>query len=134
MSAIPTVCTDASGARIRTVAVHLTPFAPGCEGLAIANPKRWATLYGRTPLGAVKATLKRINRPPRAVAIAAGPAPGDVDLLARPTVAQLGKASDGEAVPFATFHHGLTLVEVRAALAALVAEDWAPARAFPADL
>lgn len=127
----PTHCTDASGARIRTVCVHLTNFAPGCDGMAIDNRKRWATLWGVSPLRAVKATLKRVNRSPQAVRFEPGAAPGDVNLMARPTVAQLDR-SDVEnqgLVPFATIWTGLTPAEATEALAALVADGWEPSPA-----
>lgn len=123
---IPTACVDASGARIRTVGVHLTPFAPHCEGLSVENRKRWAVLHGVSPERAVRATLKRLNRSPRAVRLQAFDT--GVDVLSRPTVATLHKVADAEQdfAPFAHFTDGLTLAEAQAALDALIASGWEP--------
>lgn len=126
-AANPTVCTDASGARIRTVGVHLTPFAPGARLLAINSPKRWAVLYGYTPERALKATLKRLGRSPRSMSVAMD-APGDVSLMGPVAPADLGliSALPDERVPFAIFHEGLTETEAAQALAALAAAGWEP--------
>ncbi|WP_337186608.1 hypothetical protein [Phenylobacterium sp.] len=120
------VCVDARGARIRTVAIHLTGFAPRCEGLAIDNPRRWATLYGVSPERALRALLKRLARAPRAVRFAPGPALGDVDVLAEPTVQAMGRAGPDALVPFATVWDGLTEAELTEAQAALIAAGWEP--------
>ena len=54
----------------RHVGVHLTPFAPGIRSLPLGHPRRWATLWSRTPRGAVAATLNRLGLSPQAVAVA----------------------------------------------------------------
>jgi hypothetical protein len=131
---IPTVCTDASGARIRTVEVHLTPFAPGVRELPLHHPRRWATFYGVSPAQAVRTTLKRLNQSPRHLT-AAVETPGDVSLQGAvpPELLRL-LSGDPERVPFAVFTAGLTLAEVEAALAGLVAARWEPPVALPANL
>jgi len=116
----PPICTDASGARIRLVAVHLTEFARGCAGMAGGNPKRWATLYGVSPRTAVAKTLQRLGVGPRAVQVQphiAGADGADIDLCAE---------REGQLVPLATFWDGLTEAEVRDALQQLEAERWEP--------
>lgn len=113
---IPTVCTDASGARIRAVGVHLTPFVKGLEGAAIDNPKRWARLWGVSPAKAVAKTLRRIGVSPRAAVVTPEP----------DATVSLSADRDGELRPLATFWDGLTEAEVREALAALAASGWEP--------
>lgn len=131
---LATECTDASGARIRSVGVHLTPFAPHCEGLSVDNPRRWAVLRGVSPERALRATLKRINRAPAAVRLAAFDT--GVDVLARPTVATLHKVADAEQdlAPFAHFTDGLTLSEAQAALDALKTAGWEPPASIPSNI
>jgi hypothetical protein len=121
---IPTVILDASGARIRTVGVHLTPFAPGVAGLAIDNPKRWRTFYGTTPEKVLRSTLARLRLAPGAVQLAVSAA-GDLDLLAEHEQAL-------ESVPHAVFWDGLPEAEARAALEALRARGWTPDPPEPA--
>jgi hypothetical protein len=133
----PTVCTDASGVRIRTVAVHLTPFAPGCRSLPLNDRKRWATLWGVTPVRAVKATCKRLNQSPRNLTVdTAAQAAGDVALMGAvpPELLELVSARRSERVPFAIYWDGLTAAEIQEALAALVAAGWEPPVALPDNI
>lgn len=128
-AALPTVVTDASGARIRTVAVHLTPFAPGIGTLALQHPRRWATLYGKSPLQAVRATCARIRQSPRDLVVdTAAQAAGDVALMGQvpPELARLVSDAAATRVPFAIFWDGITAAEVTDALAALVTAGWTP--------
>lgn len=124
---------DASAARTWPISVHLTPFAAGCADLRIDHPRRWKTFYGRTVEQALRATLARLALPASACS-AAQEGPHDVALLAAvPDHLVQGVASDpGEPVPHALFWDGLTLAELRTALAELTAHGWKPPAALPA--
>lgn len=123
----PSVLTDASGARIRTVGVHLTPFAPGVKTLPLDHPKRWRVFYGVTPSKIVRTTLKRLGLPAR-LARPGREVNGDVELLAPvpPEELRLLSGLDGELAPFAVFWDGLTLSELTETLDALSAAGWEP--------
>ena len=112
--------------RTTPIGVHLTDFAPGCAGLAMGNPKRWRTLYGRTPAQALRATLVRLRLEPKAVQVCevcANPKDSaDIELRAA--------APDKTLQPFAIFYDGVTADQARAALAAMVAEGWTVAAAL----
>lgn len=117
---------DASGARMRTVGVHLTPFWSGAERLPIHSPRRWATFYGVTPNRVVRSALRKLDLSPR-TAGAAETVPGDVELTApiRPELVGL-VSGEPERVPLAIFYDGLTLRELQDALAQLSAAGWEP--------
>lgn len=127
--AIPTVCTDASGARIRTVGVHLTEFAPGCRGKRLQHPDRWRTFYGVTPAKMLRTVLRKLQLPPGALTVA-GHVNGDVDLLIQVKPEDLRlvstEADRVERAPIAVFWDGLTEAEVQGALDQLAAAGWTP--------
>lgn len=127
---------DASAARTWPISLHLTPFAPGCQTLAIDNPRRWRTFYGRPVMQVVKAVLARLNLTPTAVRAGPGAGPGDVDLLALPPAHLDGALStpQGALVPYATFWDGLTLADLESAIAELTAQGWKPAAPLPANV
>lgn len=111
-------CVDASGARIRTVAVHRTEFAKGCSKLTLADPKRWTTLYGVSPRRALAKTLGALGVRPGAVVVTAqlsGVQGPDINLCVE---------RDGQLVTLATVWDGLTEDEVKDAVRQLVTESW----------
>lgn len=118
---------DASAARTWPIAVHLTPFAPGCERVGISDKRRWATFYGRTPAQVLRTTLTRCRLTPTAAAVALEPN-GDVSLQAHvsPEIARLISSAPGTPVPFAIFWDGMTAERLTAELAALRAQGWVP--------
>jgi len=141
VASAPTVCTDASGARIRTVSVHLTPFAPGARDLPLHHERRWKTFYGVSPGQVVRATLKRLRQSPRAMTATQETPPdlqggGDVSLMGRvpPEMIRQLSTERGEPVPFAIFYDGLTVAEVQDALDQLVAAGWEPPAPLPENL
>lgn len=94
----------------RDVTFHLTPFAPGCEHLAINSPKRQFTTFGRRPGQALDGLFKRLEVSPRAVAL--------TPLQNGETaIHPIGKPDS----PWAFIWLGLTFTEAREALAALAA-------------
>lgn len=139
-AAAPTICTDASGARIRTVGVHLTPFAPGARELPLDHPRRWHVFYGVSPSQVLRATLKRLRQSPRALTAALETAPDldgrvDVSLMGHVPAEHLRQLSgDPEHVPFAIFYDGLSLAETAEALAQLVAAGWEPPAPLPQNI
>lgn len=118
---------DASAARTWPIAVHLTPFTRGCEQLPIDDKRRWKTFYGRSVEQAVRATLIRLNLPPSAC-LAAQEGNGDVALLgpAAPELLKLISSKPGEPVPYALFWDGMTVEQLRGALADLTGRGWKP--------
>lgn len=123
---------DASAARTWPISVHLTPFAPGCRDMAIDNPKRWRTFYGRTVDQAVRSVLTRLHLKPGAVRVAIEPG-GDVNIVATAPAELDGMKSTaaGQLVPFATFWDGASKAEVEAALVALTNQGWIPPAKLP---
>ncbi len=123
---------DASAARTWPISVHLTPFAPGCRDMAIDNPKRWRTFYGRSVEQATRSVLTRLNLRPGAVRVSIEPS-GDVNMLATPPAELDGMRStaSGQLVPFATFWDGVTSAELEATLSSLAAQDWVPPAKLP---
>lgn len=127
---------DASGARTEPtwpIAVHLTPFAPGCERLRIDDKRRWRTFYGRTPDQVVRSVLGRLSLPPSACQ-AAREASGDIALLSavRPELLKLVSSTPGELVPHALFWDGLTEDQLKTCLTDLTGRGWKPAAQLPA--
>lgn len=92
----------------RVVAIHWTLFTPGIPITAgLADPCRWATLYGATPPQAMRHVLERLDRKPWDLSIRDNPAGELTVYLADP------------AEPLAIITEGLTLAEARMALDAL---------------
>jgi hypothetical protein len=106
--------TPASLSQIRTVIVHLTPFAPGCGGHSVGDRRRNRTFWQRPPVRVMRSVLSRLQREPHQVVVFEHPS-GDVDLHAR--VEPFGD------VPVASFWEGLTADEARAALLTLAATE-----------
>lgn len=121
---------DASAARAgqRVIAVHLTPFAPGCERLGIDDKRRWATFWNKPTALVLRAVLTRLNRAPGEITTATL-INGDVDLLAPPAADLEGLLSspDDQPVPHATIWDGAAETEVLTILAQLRDAGWAPA-------
>ncbi len=122
----------ASAARTGPVHVHLTPFAPGCEKLGMASPRRNATFYGKTLSQVLRATLKRLQLTPADVTVEAE-VNGDVNLLAAvpPELVRLQSSEPGVPVPFAIVWAGADAPALAEALATLRAVGWTP---FPKPL
>jgi hypothetical protein len=117
----PAVATDASGARrILFTAVHLTPWAPGCEGLDFRDPRLRAELWVKTPDQIVRAVLFRLRRGPRDVSVETGPFEAELIVAARAAI-------DGEAAPPLAFvSFGPDLADFHRALSSLQAASWRP--------
>lgn len=118
----------ASAARTSPVHVHLTPFAPGCEKLGMASPRRNATFYGKTLSQVLRATLKRCQLPPGAARIETEDG-GDINLLGPvpPELAGLQSSEPGVPVPFAIIWAGAEAPALVQTLEALRASGWTPA-------
>lgn len=118
----------ASAARTGPVHVHLTPFAPGCEKLGMASPRRNATFYGKTLSQVLRATLKRCQLPPGAARIEAEDG-SDINLLGPvpPELVGLQSSEPGVPVPFAIIWHGAEAPALVQTLEALRAAGWTPA-------
>jgi citrate lyase gamma subunit len=118
---------DASAARTWPIAVHLTPFAPGCARLRIDDKRRWRTFYGRTVEQVVRSTLARLALPASACT-AAQEGPHDVALMAAVPLALVQGVSSrpGEPVPHALFWDGVSVDQLKAVLADLTARGWKP--------
>jgi hypothetical protein len=104
---------NASAARTWPISVHLTPFARGCERLAINSPARWKTFYGRTPGQVVRNTLKRLNLTP-------------AECRARAEGTDVALLAGAPPVPHALFWDGLTVDQLAAELKALADQRWTP--------
>ena len=123
----------ANGVRIAhpPIAVHLTPFAPGCERLAIGHPDRWRTFHARPAISVVRTVLTRLRLDPAACRASAEPN-GDSGLLAPvpPERLRLVAADDqdlaGAPVPQALFFDGLTPAQLGACLTELAQARWTP--------
>lgn len=53
----------------RDVHITLTPYAPGCQSLAITSGVRILSLYAVEPGQAVRELVERLERPPTALAV-----------------------------------------------------------------
>ena len=93
----------------RDVHITLTPYAPGCESLAITSGVRNLSLYAVEPGQAVRALVDRLERPPTALAVEV--VGGCVQIIGRVE----GMKS---AQPLAWVGDGLTEAEIRAELEA----------------
>lgn len=100
----------------RVIAVHLTPFAPGCATWSLNDRRRNRDFYRPLPV-VLRATLARLGR-----------APGDVIAGLRGDEPALLGHVEGQPGPvaLAMIWDGAAIDEIRAALAALVAEGWSP--------
>jgi len=52
---------------LRTIDVHLSALAPGCDGLPLASDGRWRTLWWKTPKTALRIVLAFLERRPEQV-------------------------------------------------------------------
>jgi hypothetical protein len=93
----------------RDVHITLTPYAPGCESLAITSGVRNLSLYAVEPGQAVRALVDRLERRPTALAVEV--IGGAVQIIGRVK----GMKS---AQPLAWICAGLTDAEIRSELEA----------------
>lgn len=116
---------DASAARTigGQIGVHLTPFAPGCQDLAIGHPDRWRVYQGRSLETVLRSVLTRLARAAGDVAAEDCPA-GGVDLTAR---------IEGAPRPLAVIFEGAGLAAVAETLATLARRRWSPEGANPLE-
>jgi len=118
-------------ARRRHIFVHLTPFCPGRERLAITHAKRNKWFYSAPPLGVLKTVLAEL----RVMPAAAGgeiEVNGDLNITipVRPELVGLISADPSAPAVGAIISDGLTLAEFEAARAALIAANWKPLTAL----
>lgn len=65
---------------LRTIDVHLSALAPGCDGLPLASDGRWRTLWWKTPQTALRIVLAVLDRRPEQVRLRAVARPACVEI------------------------------------------------------
>lgn len=65
---------------LRTIDVHLSALAPGCDGLPLASDGRWRTLWWKTPKTALRIVLAFLDRRPEQVRLRAIGRPACVEI------------------------------------------------------
>lgn len=65
---------------LRTIDVHLSALAPGCDGLPLVSDGRWRTLWWKTPKTALRIVLAFLDRRPEQVRLRAIGRPACVEI------------------------------------------------------
>lgn len=110
LAVAPPPATDVIAPEKRNVVFHLTPYAPGCEHVHAGDKARTLVFYNRRPGQALDTLCKRLEIGPAAIELTAITA---VETSIHP----VGRPD----MPWAFIWAGLTFVETRRALDALIA-------------
>lgn len=105
---------------LRTITVHLTPYAPGCRTYEVSSPRRWRTYEASSPEHVMRSVLTRLKRRPDQVRVRTEDPPLDcIELLA--------EVDDYGFIPVADIMVGMSEADVNATLSALDRQGWRPA-------
>lgn len=121
-----------SAPAVRSISVHLTPYAIGCNNLAHDDDRRWKTWWNLPALDVVRKVLARLRLKPGQIR-AARQVNGDIalSLADQSEILIEGDPANDDPAPLALLYGDLTLGDVEAALRDLHRRGWIPSTLNP---